>query len=408
MPVSNYTMDFIDVMIKKIVEKIPFTYLYSNYEYKDAKDISEIQNIIRYCADNYYVGLVCKKCYPNLYSEQKKQIRNTSRSLLNCVWLNSNISKTFDILKYILTSNCYDVVFITKNDNHIITQKIYSFFGVAYDNSNNDYNYNNYNNNKKFKINIYIDENAYTIKHMYANYMNNPTETNIALYDIFDPILKSKCSLYQNGSLPPCNICNIFNVCNICDTDVKNNNDLIETSYTTNLIEKCVIYEYYPFGDWNEYNRIYNNNVIQIMRAYRGHINNENANITYSEQDFYSRWMYSRCLRIIGSPLTEQNYLETYKKYPERVEPLYEYLSTQKNISNVNKFKFLAMLEGKPIPKYGIYINEELYKWKILLDMFVLSFEMQLYSNCKMCLIKLDKLGTCPYEAKNIIKQLLS
>ena len=136
MPVPIYNMEFIETLIIKINEKTPFTYI--NFDDQHTKkNITENKNMIKNMANcnikNYYIGLPCKSCYYDIYENYRAIIRNTSGCTLNCIWKNSNITKTFELLKYLLNNSDYTVRFITMDDSEYVAKKVGDFMNVHID-----------------------------------------------------------------------------------------------------------------------------------------------------------------------------------------------------------------------------------------------------------------------------------
>jgi mannosyltransferase OCH1-like enzyme len=289
---------------------------------------------------NYYVGVPCSQCYPEM-REYCKEVENFT---LANVLINSNVNKTCGLLKnlsrvvYVCSENAktenlpFKPYFIYKVPN---TDAWSCFEEVKY----------LYLSLRKGDVVVLACGPLGRVL-VYEWFSKRPDITFLELGSFFDPLTTGKSYLYQEGILPYCSECNP---------------ELLETlPFDT---EKCVHREVIQFGDWNSYAPMFKNHFPSLCRLYTRHLGNDR------DRNYYC---YVCIIRTIELEKVMDKTLEVSKEYPERVEHVVEAISRLQD--KECQTRLYELILDLPVPKNGTYVQNFLYEWKILDDYVIFSY----------------------------------
>lgn len=367
-------MDQVQKIYDLLINKTPFSFAKFNdgemacIKDKDAvasrgyqnssKDLSEkLLEALVHQQDNYYVGIPCKNCYRdhyNLCMEKLNTLNTCHSSYLANLLINSNVTKTMEILKtHLKDRNIVMVVNDHANVDNLKSININPYQVYRVPNSNAWSKYDEL----KIKYNSCKDDDVVLFccgplgrVLAYEWFKNKNTLTCLELGSLFDPLTSGKCYLYHTDAGPLCSICNPTH--------------LTQLPFDLNIILSCYHKEHYWFQEWNGYCNIFNNDYQSIHNMYQLH-----AWVGDQDTKFYSMWMMARCKSKMNLSNKEDKeiedaYLKVYHEFPNRAEPLFEYcLLIQDN--NI-RTKYGMICASMKIPESGKWINKSIYEWHAL------------------------------------------
>lgn len=224
-------MENSEIIYKNLQDKIPFAFSKFNdgehtllspnsvasrgYQNTSFLLRSKLFESLIWTHPNYYLGVVCKDCYPVQYETQLFLRGKDNCNYLANTLINSNLEKTINTLKKTLPiyENIYIILSKDANPQNIEKEMGIIFKGIyQVENSNAfDTSYN------LLKDEIHNIPNGSIVLFCcgplgriltYEWFKSNNQITCLELGSLFDPVSKNTAYLYHYGALNPCNNCN--------------------------------------------------------------------------------------------------------------------------------------------------------------------------------------------------------
>ena len=377
-----------DVEINCIKNKSILSRGYQDY---DEELASELQNALTYgnnnYVKNYFVGIPCKVCYPNLNEYALKNVKNAVNANL---LINFNFNKTYSMLNEVLKDR--NIVFVC-NENADVSKLPFNPKIVLTVPERNSWNmYHDY---KSYYENLC--ENTIALfccgplgrVLAYEWYKNNKNITCLELGSFYDPWTLGKVYMYHSGILRECPECNPTYSEPISDF----------------IIEKANNLERYYFQNYSIdiIKPMFENNIKKIRQFYlicTKNIGNEKLKY-YCEYIFHR---YDFQINHPGDDSVVENVLNKFlNNYPNRVEAVYELKDYLK--SSLKKVQYMLKIKDIPEPSNEEqFVDIPLYRWKILdfivinayyENMYEISFKYWEELMLKKDLIPKEQLSRC-------------
>lgn len=331
----------------------------------------KLRDALCHIQKNYFVGIPCSICYPELRNYCNNIMKNKTTTLAN-VLINSNIHKTYTLLKGVSR-----VVYIcSENANtYNLPFKPYFIYKVPNTDAWSKYNY------VKTLILSFCKDDVVILACgplgrvlVYEWFTERPDITFIELGSFYDPITTNKSYLYHEGILPYCSECNPV---------------LLDTLPFE--IEKCTHRELIAYQEWNVYSTMFRKHFPSLYRIYNRHLSDD------TDRNYYC---YICIVRTMPLENVFEKTLEISKKYPDRVEHVLEAISRLQN--NEDKMILYKNIIDLEVPS-GKNVQNYLYEWKILDDFVIFAYYAKKYEESYEAWQKLIRKNSFPESQRERI-----
>lgn len=359
-------MNDIDHLITLIRGNVPFCFVKMNDgEISNIKDLDsvssrgnqksslelsrELNYALRHKQKNYFVGIPCYKCYPDIYKFcMEGDVKNfTLANLL----INSNLQKTFEYILPEIRKKRIALVHSREADVRRL-RDIGIDVDVSFSVPDSDA-WGKFGDLRDACMGLNVDVVIFCcgpLGRVLACrwFEKRPDLTCLELGSMFDPVTKGMVYMYHVDLLPRCECCNV---------SVEN-----RVVYSDEVLNKCHHWERFHFGEWDWVRGIYGGDLVRMFKYYGLHL----RFVGTRSEKYYCRWMMCRCLRELGrdESVVRNAYLLCFKEYGDRVECLFEYLESLKDEGE--RFRLAWMMKDVVKPREEErWVDGELYDWKV-------------------------------------------
>lgn len=329
---------------------------------------------------NYFVGIPCDKCYPELHYKAKEL--NANASMLANTLINDNFTNTLELLQNELQDR--RVVFIcneeAKTDNLPKSIRPYMIIKVPSRNGWSAYNKLQ----SLYKSCTGGDVVLFCCGPLgralvYKWYSEMPSLTCIELGSFFDPWTNNRMYSYHSATLRHCSSCN--------NTPISTGNFLVPTE----VAKDCAVERFYYYSvDYNSILAIYNQDKRAALRFYKTAMVNSES----SRHAWYYRWCATRLtLELDLVTETEKDtYIESMIQELIKIdsEPIDATFDLALKLTSPSK-KIKWMLYCVPLAtKYQSisnkqFLNDFLYKVQVLDTLVIDCFYAKLFYHSHIC-----------------------
>lgn len=317
---------------------------------------AKLKKCLQHSQENYFVGIPCSKCYPDMHNFAKKHTQST---FLANVLINNNFVKTYELLKKVLPQR--RVILVTNEGAQIHNVDFLNPYVVLRVPLKNAWNmYEQYKHLHSLcqpgDVALFCCGPLGRVL-VYKWFKHNPRITCIELGSFFDPWFNNRAYSYHTNTLRVCHECNQVgdeDPMKICAVDLSK----------LRSIERF----YWHDMSFENLRNIYQRDDL-VYRNYQ-------IAQCFPESSRHKHYYETIMLKLHKDKLNDHQLIQMIedklKAYPEWIDCAYELVHML--ASRSIKIQYLERLSQVPVPTDLLFLSKDLYTWRVWNDLVVICY----------------------------------